>query len=170
VRSLAQRSAAAAKEIKALIGDSVEKVDAGAKLVDQAGLTMNEIVSSVRHVTDIISEIAAASHEQTAGIEQINQSIIQMDDVTQQNAALVEQAASAATSMQEQARNLSQVVSVFKLAHGDFSVAAPIVHSVAPVVAPAAKSVAVVPKKAPARAELPPARKAGTDQADWEEF
>lgn len=115
VRNLAQRSAGAAKEIKALISDSVEKVDAGAKLVDQAGATMNEIVESVKRVTDIMGEITAASHEQTTGIEQINQAITQMDDVTQQNASLVEEAAAAAQSLQDQAGNLAKVVSVFKL-------------------------------------------------------
>jgi methyl-accepting chemotaxis protein len=115
VRNLAQRSAAAAKEIKILIGDSVEKVETGSKLVGQAGVTMQEIVESVRRVTDIMSEITAASQEQTSGIEQINQSITQMDQVTQQNAALVEEAAAAAESMQEQAAHLSEVVSVFKL-------------------------------------------------------
>ena len=114
VRNLAQRSASAAKEIKALIGDSVEKVDIGAKLVDQAGATMQEIVDSVKRVTDIMSEITSDSREQTSGIEQINQAIMQMDAVTQQNAALVEQAATAAQSLQEQAGNLAQVVSVFK--------------------------------------------------------
>jgi methyl-accepting chemotaxis protein len=115
VRNLAQRSAAAAKEIKALIGDSVENVEAGSKLVGQAGATMQEIVDCVRQVTDIMSEINAASAEQTSGIEQINQAIIQMDNTTQQNAALVEQAAAAAQSMQEQASKLSQVVGAFKL-------------------------------------------------------
>ncbi len=115
VRSLAQRSAAAAKEIKALIGDSVEKVDAGAKLVNQAGATMDEIVESVTRVTDIIGEITAASAEQSMGIEQINEAIAQMDQVTQQNAALVEEAAAAAESLQDQAGTLAQVVSVFKL-------------------------------------------------------
>jgi methyl-accepting chemotaxis protein len=115
VRNLAQRSAAAAKEIKALIVDSVEKVDIGNKLVGQAGATMDEVVSSVKRVTDIMAEIMAASAEQTSGIEQINQAIGQMDQVTQQNAALVEQAAAAAESMQEQAANLAQVVSVFRL-------------------------------------------------------
>ncbi len=118
VRSLAQRSASAAKEIKLLIDDSVETVNAGSRLVDQAGTTMNEMVDSIGRVTDIMCEITAASREQTSGIEQINQAIMQMDDVTQQNAALVEQAAAAAQSMQEQAGNLSQVVSVFKLADG----------------------------------------------------
>jgi methyl-accepting chemotaxis protein len=115
VRSLAQRSAAAAKEIKTLIGDSVEKVDAGAKLVDQAGATMDEIVASVRRVTDIMGEITAASQEQTSGIEQINQAISQMDQATQQNASLVEEAAAAAESLQDQAGKLVEAVSIFKL-------------------------------------------------------
>ena len=115
VRNLAQRSAAAAKEIKALIGDSVDKVGAGTKLVDEAGKTMQEIVTSVKRVTDIMSEITAASQEQSSGIEQVNQAITQMDEVTQQNAALVEQATAAAESMQEQTQNLAQVVAVFDL-------------------------------------------------------
>jgi methyl-accepting chemotaxis protein len=115
VRSLAQRSAAAAKEIKTLIGDSVEKVEEGSKQVAEAGRTMEEIVSSVRRVTDIMGEITAASQEQTSGIEQINQAISQMDQATQQNAALVEEASAAAQSMQEQAGSLSQVVGVFRL-------------------------------------------------------
>jgi methyl-accepting chemotaxis protein len=118
VRSLAQRSAAAAKEIKALIDDSVYKVDAGAKLVDQAGVTMHEIVESVKRVTDIMGEITAASQEQTSGIEQVNKAITQMDQVTQQNAALVEEAAAASESMQQQAANLAQAISVFKLDDG----------------------------------------------------
>jgi methyl-accepting chemotaxis protein len=115
VRNLAQRSAAAAKEITALIADSVDKVDIGSKQVNQAGATMNEIVSAVKRVTDIMAEIAAASSEQSAGIEQVNQAIIQMDEVTQQNAALVEEAAAAAESMQEQANGLYVAVGVFKL-------------------------------------------------------
>jgi methyl-accepting chemotaxis protein len=115
VRSLAQRSAAAAKEIKALIDDSVAKVEAGSTLVEQAGNTMDEVVASVKRVTDIISEITAASNEQTAGIEQVSQAITQMDEVTQQNAALVEEAAAAAASLQDQADNLVKVVSVFKI-------------------------------------------------------
>ena len=113
VRMLAQRSAAAAKEIKSLIGDSVDKVDVGAKLVDQAGHTMRDIVNSVREVSTIISDIAIASGEQTSGIEEINLAITQMDEVTQQNAALVEQAAAAAQSLLDQAASLSQVVSHF---------------------------------------------------------
>ena len=115
VRNLAQRSAAAAKEIKHLIGDSVDQVEAGSKLVSQAGTTMNEVVDSVRRVTDIMSEITMASKEQSVGIEQVNQAITQMDQVTQQNAALVEEAAAAADSLQEQATHLAQTVNVFKL-------------------------------------------------------
>jgi methyl-accepting chemotaxis protein len=115
VRNLAQRSATAAKEVKILIGDSVDKVDVGTKLVAQAGATMGEIVVSVQRVTDIMGEITAASEEQSAGIEQINQAMSQMDEVTQQNAALVEEAAAAAESLQDQAGNLAQVVGVFKL-------------------------------------------------------
>ncbi|MFC5519395.1 methyl-accepting chemotaxis protein [Polaromonas jejuensis] len=115
VRNLAQRSAAAAKEIKVLIDDSVGKVEKGSQQVSQAGKTMDEIVDSVKRVTDIMAEITAASQEQTQGIEQINQAITQMDQVTQQNAALVEEAAAAAQSLQEQASGLSQVVSVFRL-------------------------------------------------------
>ena len=116
VRSLAQRSAAAAKEIKTLIGDSVGRVDAGSKLVESAGKTMDEIVTAVKRVTDIMGEITAASQEQSSGIEQVNQAITQMDQVTQQNAALVEQVAAAAESMRDQAGTLSQAVSVFALA------------------------------------------------------
>jgi methyl-accepting chemotaxis protein len=115
VRNLAQRSAAAAKEIKVLIDDSVGKVEEGSQQVAEAGKTMDEIVDSVKRVTDIMAEITAASQEQTAGIEQINQAITQMDQVTQQNAALVEEAAAAAASLQEQASGLSEVVSVFRL-------------------------------------------------------
>ncbi|MBC7685184.1 MAG: HAMP domain-containing protein [Bdellovibrionales bacterium] len=115
VRNLAQRSAAAAKEIKHLINDSVSKVDAGGKLVDQAGATMAEIVHSITRVTDIMSEIASASREQTVGIEQINSAISQMDEVTQQNAALVEQAAAAAASLEDQAASLANVVSTFNV-------------------------------------------------------
>jgi methyl-accepting chemotaxis protein len=115
VRNLAQRSASAAREIKTLIGDSVERVDAGSELVNQAGSTMNEIVASVRRVTDIMGEIAAASEQQEAGIGQINQAISEMDSVTQQNAALVEEAAAAADALQSQAGNLARVVGVFKL-------------------------------------------------------
>jgi methyl-accepting chemotaxis protein len=115
VRNLAHRSATAAKEIKTLINDSVEKVATGTRLVGDAGSTMNEIVASVRRVTDIMGEISAASSEQEAGIMQVNQAISEMDSVTQQNAALVEEAAAASESMQDQARHLERVVGVFKL-------------------------------------------------------
>ena len=133
VRTLAQRSAAAAKEIKELIGNSVDKVDAGSRLVDQAGATMEEMVGSVKRVTDLVGEIAAASDEQRVGIEQVNQAITQMDQVTQQNAALVEEAAAAADAMQQQARELAALVATFETgqavhgapAHGLRAVAAP---------------------------------------------
>ena len=115
VRNLAQRSASAAKEIKTLIADSVEQVSAGSKLVAQAGSTMDDIVASVHRVSDIITEITAASNEQSVGIDEINRAIGQMDAVTQQNAALVEESAAAAESMQHQAHNLAHVVSVFNL-------------------------------------------------------
>ena len=118
VRNLAQRSAAAAKEIKTLIGNSVEKVEEGSRQVADAGRTMDEIVGSVKRVTDIMGEISAASQEQTSGIEQINQAITQMDQATQQNAALVEEASAAAQSLQEQAGSLAQIVGQFKLEHG----------------------------------------------------
>src|SRR5205823_2621048 len=116
VRTLAQRSAAAAREIKDLIGDAVEKVGAGTRLVDQAGATMQDVVASVGRVTGIMGEISAASSEQSAGIEQVNGAIVQMDQATQQNAALVEQAAAATASMQDQARSLADAVGVFRLA------------------------------------------------------
>jgi len=119
VRNLAQRSAKAAQEIKALIKSSVERVDAGARLVDAAGNTMDEIVASVKHVTDIMAEISAASAEQRAGIEQVNTAIGRMDEATRQNAALVEQAGAASLSLQDQAAALAQLVSVFKMAQSD---------------------------------------------------
>ncbi|RXZ33813.1 methyl-accepting chemotaxis protein [Oxalobacteraceae bacterium CAVE-383] len=115
VRNLAQRSAAAAKEIKVLISDSVAQVDDGRKLVERAGATMTEVVNSVKRVTDIVGEITLASQEQSEGIDQVNNAVTQMDDVTQQNAALVEQAAAASQSLQEQAEKLSRVVGIFKL-------------------------------------------------------
>ena len=123
VRNLAQRSAAAAREIKGLIDVSSSTVASGSALVNQAGDTMTELVDSVRRVTDIVSEITAASVEQHAGLEQINQAVTEMDDVTQQNAALVEQSAAAAAAMQSQSQQLAQVVSAFKLRAGSSSVA-----------------------------------------------
>lgn len=119
VRNLAQRSASAAKEIKTLIDDSVEKVDAGGKQVDEAGKTMADIVSGVKRAAEIMREITAASQEQSAGIEQVNQAVIQMDDVTQQNAALVEQAAASAESMKNEAVALTELVNAFTLVRGN---------------------------------------------------
>ncbi|MBR7747999.1 methyl-accepting chemotaxis protein [Undibacterium baiyunense] len=131
VRSLAQRSAGAAKEIKELINDSVTKVDDGARLVDDAGNTMDEIVSSVKYLADLMAEITAASQEQSAGIEEVNLAITHIDEMTQQNAALVEQAAAAAESMQEQAHALSQAVAVFKLHPAQYTGAKPVQRRIA---------------------------------------
>jgi len=163
VRNLAQRSAAAAKDIKALINDSVEKVEAGSTLVNEAGNTMNEIVASITRVTDIMSEITSASVEQSAGIEQVNTAIVQMDQVTQQNAALVEEAAAAAESMQDQAAKLSEVVSVFKLLATANPVApAPVRRAAAAAPKPVARGVA-----ASARPAL---RKPVIAGDEWETF
>ena len=179
VRHLAQRSASAAKEIKLLIDNSVEKVDTGAKLVNEAGSTMLEIVDSIRRVTGIMGEIAAASEEQTSGIEKVNLALMQMDQVTQQNASLVEQAAAATGAMQDQARDLSQAVSVFLLnaTHSTFAVQAP---SRAPIVSaasgPGAKTrmarVASETKSTAGRMIAPRARLpvAPAQGGDWEEF
>ena len=157
VRTLAQRSAAAAKEIKTLIGDSVGKVDAGTKLVDQAGATMEQVVESIRRVTDIMAEITHASTEQTGGIEQVNAAIGQMDEATQQNAALVEEAAAAAGAMREQAAKLAEVVGVFKV-EGRAVVAA--------------QAPAPAPVKQLARAAKPVVKpsRATTAAEEWEEF
>jgi methyl-accepting chemotaxis protein len=177
VRSLAQRSGAAAKEIKGLIDDSVGKVEAGSRQVAEAGRTMDEIVDSVKRVTDIMGEITAASQEQSTGIEQVNQAIAQMDQVTQQNAALVEEAAAAAQSMQEQAASLVQAVSVFKLEGGSAPAAS------ADVRRAFAAPKAVRPTEASAKARrMPPAKKtkeaptspqlamAGAAGGEWAEF
>ena len=155
VRTLAQRSASAAKEIKLLIDDSVEKVDAGAKLVNRAGATMDEIVDSVRRVTGIMGEISSASLEQTEGIEQINMAISQMDQVTQQNASLVEEAAAAAESLQDQAGKLAELVSVFKLDARAPSVAAPALaaRTATRLAAPALRPAHPAPRKAAVREE-----------------
>jgi uncharacterized phage infection (PIP) family protein YhgE len=120
VRALAGRSAAAAKEIKTLIDDSVRRVESGSALVDQAGSTMTEVVSSIRRVTDIMGEISAASKEQSQGVSQVGEAVTQMDQVTQQNAALVEQMAAAASSLKSQADELVQTVAIFKLGAGDY--------------------------------------------------
>ncbi|NHQ89833.1 methyl-accepting chemotaxis protein [Janthinobacterium lividum] len=141
VRNLAQRSASAAKEIKTLIGDSVEQVEIGSKLVHDAGKTMDEVVASVRQVADIMQEITAASTEQSAGIEQVNQAVLQMDQVTQQNAALVEEAAAAAESLQDQAQTLTELVGVFRLHAQAQQMAMPAASNVRPLrrSAPAAR-------------------------------
>ncbi len=181
VRNLAQRSAGAAKEIKILIDDSAEKTERGTRLVGQAGVTMGEVVDSVRRVTDIMSEIASASQEQSAGIEQVNLSIIEMDGMTQQNAALVEQAAAAAQSLQDQAAELAHVVSIFKLVEGEEKPAAyvPAPVAAAPVAArkpaPALRPVKSLTRKAEAAAPAatPAPRKAAaasTSNDEWEEF
>jgi len=161
VRTLAQRSAAAAKEIKLLIDDSVAKVDTGAKLVDNAGATMDEIVASVRRVTDIMGEISSASAEQTSGIEQINMAVTQMDQVTQQNASLVEEAAAAAESLQEQAGKLAKLVSVFTLG-GEAQASAPAVAAPVRRAIPATRLAAPAPRSA--------ARKAAVREEEWETF
>jgi methyl-accepting chemotaxis protein len=178
VRSLAQRSAAAAKEIKALIGDSVSKVDAGSQLVEQAGRTMDEVVTSIGRVTDIMGEITAASQEQTLGIEQVNQAITEMDGVTQQNAALVDEEVAAAEALKTLAANLAQVVSVFKLdgMQGAVSAPAPIPRALnsgrpakAVPAAPAPKKAAPQKIAAPASERRTSAAKAVIDDS-WEEF
>jgi methyl-accepting chemotaxis protein len=175
VRNLAQRSAAAAKEIKVLIGDSVDKVDVGAKLVDQAGATMEQVVSSIRRVTDIMAEITAASQEQTGGIEQVNQAIGQMDQVTQQNAALVEEAAAAAASMQDQAATLAQVVGVFKLDRAH-DVALPAPQASRPAIKKAAATPARIAARPAAAARKdkfvskPASKPVAAGGGDWEEF
>ncbi len=160
VRNLAHRSAAAAKEIKGLIDDSVQKVEAGTTLVDKAGTTMEDIVRSIGRVTGIMNEISHASDEQSAGIEQVNQAITEMDTVTQQNAALVEEATAAAASMQDQAAQLAEVVSVFKTG---------MPAAVARPVRAAATTMAVATQKAlPSRAAARPARQPQADE--WETF
>ncbi|QYF92492.1 HAMP domain-containing protein [Massilia sp. PAMC28688] len=176
VRSLAQRSAGAAKEIKALIGDSVDKVDAGSKLVDEAGQTMDLIVTSIRQVADIMGEITAATQEQSNGIEEVNRAITQMDEMTQQNAALVEQAAAAAESMQEQSGKLATAVSIFKLNGDEQRQAAPVRPAATAPVRPPARARRVAqagpaPSAPPAPATARPKKLAAAAPADdWEEF
>ncbi|MHA4868810.1 methyl-accepting chemotaxis protein [Duganella sp. PWIR1] len=162
VRTLAQRSASAAKEIKQLIDESVSKVGAGARQVDEAGVTMREIVSSIQRVTDIMADIQAASSEQTTGIEQINQAIVQMDQVTQQNAALVEESAAASEAMQDQARKLAELVSVFRVEQAPGALAPPARPRPASRVAP--KPMVKLPRPAAPKAAV---KESATD---WEEF
>ncbi|MCC4619828.1 methyl-accepting chemotaxis protein [Xanthomonas cassavae CFBP 4642] len=168
VRTLAQRSAGAAKEIKHLIDDSVDKVAQGATLVDQAGTTMAEIVASVQRVTDIMGEISSASQEQYAGIEQVNQTVTQMDETTQQNAALVEEATAAARAMEDQAQQLTAAVAVFKV---DTQV--PVARQLAAIAnAPghARKTPRAFAMPASATRSLAGASVPATDAADWQEF
>ncbi len=162
VRTLAQRSAAAAKEIKSLIDDSVGKVSEGSQLVRRAGTTMDEIVASVQRVTTIMADIAAASHEQTAGIEQVNQTVMQMDETTQQNAALVEEATAAARSMEDQARQLTDAVAQFQLADSVSVSLARVAASVPPPQARARPTLRAIPKT--------PLRSPVTGAEDWQEF
>ena len=165
VRNLAQRSAGAAKEIKSLINDSVEKVDEGSKLVDESGKTLEEIVEAVKKVSDIIAEIAAASQEQSAGIEEVNKAISQMDEMTQQNAALVEEAASASESMEEQAKSMIELMQFFDTGEQ----AAP-ARSAAPAARKAPHGHAPAQRTpAPRRPAARPASNAGSDD-EWEEF
>ena len=161
VRNLAQRSAAAAKEIKGLISDSVDKVETGGRLVDQAGRTMEEVVTSIQRVAKIMADISSATREQSAGIEQVGLAVTQMDEMTQQNAALVEQAAAAAETLEEQARNLAQSVSVFKLAGGL------VVHEQAQKKAAPKQLTATVAKKTPSAPQL---ALTAPDEDEWAEF
>ncbi|WP_229412433.1 methyl-accepting chemotaxis protein [Massilia sp. Root133] len=162
VRTLAQRSAAAAKEIKALIVDSVSKVEDGTKLVDQAGMTMSEVVDSIRKVSDIVAEIASASGEQSTGIEQVNNAIADMDSSTQHNAALVEESAAAATALRDQADKLAEVVALFHIDSKAMT---------APKAAPApAPSRAVVPVKTSVRKPAPKAAPKAAATEEWETF
>ena len=168
VRNLAQRSAGAAKEIKSLIQDSVEKVEDGSKLVDQSGTTLDEIVGAVKKVSDIIAEIAAASQEQSSGIEQVNKAVTQMDEVTQQNAALVEQAAAASESMDEQAKGLLSLMGFFKT---DEAAGAGGVSNVGQAPMSAQPAAAPARARAAAPAAAPRARPAASsDDSEWEEF
>ncbi len=187
VRNLAQRSATAAKEIKGLINDSVDKVKLGSELVDATGKALSEIVGSVKKVADIVAEIAAASQEQSSGIEQVNKAVMQMDETTQQNAALVEEAASASKSMEEQAHNLTQVVGFFKTGASMASApratvpkpmhtapakgngqAAPERKATVRVVSPA--RLGLHAKAAPAAAAPAPVKMAVGGEGEWEEF
>lgn len=178
VRNLAQRSASAAKEIKSLIDDSVDKVERGSNLVNQAGQTIQEVVKSVQHVSDVVSEISAASQEQTAGIDQINLAVTQMDETTQQNAALVEQAAAAAAALQDQASSLSAIVDQFKIQQSAQRSSPSVTHKPAPAQAkpvkvsqtPKKTTVAKPALKSPALANKPVSKPKDNDDGDWTEF
>jgi methyl-accepting chemotaxis protein-1 (serine sensor receptor) len=183
VRSLAGRSAEAAKEIKMLINASVEKVEHGTQLVDQAGATMTEVVTSIQRVTDIMGEISAASNEQALGVAQVGEAVTQMDQTTQQNAALVEEMAAAASSLKSQAQELVHTVAVFKLSSGHATqnrmapsmmrTAAPTLRAaprVAPAVAKPPKTLKQSAAPAPAKRLAPPTQPAATSNDDWETF
>ncbi|MGF7000955.1 methyl-accepting chemotaxis protein [Paraburkholderia sp. GAS32] len=174
VRMLAQRSATAAREIKELIGESVTRVDAGSKLVEEAGSTINEIVVSVKRVTSIMSEISSASEEQSTGIEQVNTAVSQMDEVTQQNAALVEEAAAATQSMAQQVQALREAVAVFRVDDtGSGSAALAVTSARSPAVAVAMKSAKPEPGRRAQRPANQPASAASTDIAaasEWQTF
>jgi len=171
VRNLAQRSAGAAKEIKTLIQDSVEKVEDGSRLVDQSGKTLEEIVTAVKKVSDIIAEIAAASQEQASGIDQVNKAVTQMDEVTQQNAALVEEAAAASESMDEQARGLQKLMEFFTVDENSASPGgASISHASAPAAQAQPQSAARPAPTPKPRKVTPPPQRSSDNEADWEEF
>ena len=165
VRSLAQRSADAAKEIKGLINASVQRVEQGSALVDQAGTTMDEVVQSIRRVTDLMGEISAASNEQSQGVAQIGDAVNQMDQATQQNAALVEESAAAADSLKTQAQQLVGAVAVIKLAGQEASNSAGVQPAVARIVRPATRPAVTRSTPAPA---VEPSLRTGTD--DWQSF
>jgi methyl-accepting chemotaxis protein len=175
VRSLAQRSAAAAKEIKDLIGSSVAMIQGGAKQATQVGATMGEVKQAIKQVSDIVGEIAAASEEQSRGIEQVNEAVSQMDEATQQNASLVEQAAAAAQSLEEQARNLKEAVSVFKLGETGSSpspvaISQRIAHHSAPKVSLTPKKPETIGNKPDGIASIVTARAQGSKNGEWETF
>jgi methyl-accepting chemotaxis protein len=179
VRSLAQRSAEAAKEIKSLIGRSVEQVEQGTALVDEAGQTMAEIVGAIRRVTDVVGEISAASVEQSSGVQLVGDSVSQMDQATQQNAALVEESAAAAESLKQQAQQLVQAVAVFRLSQQGAHAGAPLPAVVrpaaavpvqAPRAAPRPAAAAAPPAAAPAQPRPEPAVASTADADSWETF
>jgi methyl-accepting chemotaxis protein len=168
VRNLAQRSATAAKEIKLLITESVDKVESGAQLVNEAGSTMDEVVASFQQVARLVMDITNASREQSSGIEQVTQAVSQMDEVTQQNAALVEEAAAAAESLEEQAQGLVQSVGMFKLAEGHANLPGPALRDATPRQLSNSRPVAAKPAKSPTRQIPPPHLE--DDGEEWAEF
>ncbi|MBL8268008.1 methyl-accepting chemotaxis protein, partial [Steroidobacter sp.] len=176
VRSLAQRSATAAKEIKELINDSVSKVQAGTQLVDESGKSLAEIVASVKRVADIVAEISAASEEQASGIDQVNTAVTQMDTTTQQNAALVEEAAAASKAMEQQAQVLVEKMSFFSSSSGGYQVAAAPASRASNVSSAPRAAVRPMPVRKPAKpmsrpaASSAPMAKASGDDSVWQEF